>query len=352
VRILTTVVAVAAAGVVVVALAGGPGEKAPLIETSGDADPALFETAAGCGTCHRAIYLEWQESMHAQAITDPYARDLAKGWTKTECLPCHRPQPLHENGIGERPLTRTTRNLDGIDCLSCHYVRGGVAAPHADAEGPCNPIYTPAHATVALCAGCHNQHWTVDEWNASKYSKEGPDYRSCNDCHMPLVREPVVTGGKPRDRRRHTWPGAHSLAEHRKAVTFDVALVDGEIVASTTNSGAGHKIPTDARHRSYNVLLWFEDEAGNPVAGPIEIAEYRLYYRQMFHDPESTQVEPDATATARYAVPEGLTKGRAIARIFYCLTPDIAGVLKTRGKAPAAMLVAETTIEIESGRPK
>jgi nitrate/TMAO reductase-like tetraheme cytochrome c subunit len=310
-------------------------------------DPALFETAAGCGTCHSAIYDEWQESMHAQAITDPYARDLANGWKDTQCLPCHRPQPLHENGIGERPLTRKTRKRAGIDCLSCHYINGGVAAPHADAKGPCNPIYTPEQASVELCAGCHNQHWTVNEWNASKYSKDGPDYQSCNDCHMPLVHEPVVDGGKPRDRRRHTWPGAHSPVELKKSVTFGLTREGGEIVASTTNSGAGHKIPTDARHRSYNVLVWFEDEVGNPVAGPIEIAEYRLYYRQMFHDPESTQILPDETASARFAIPEGLAKGKAMAKIFYCLTPDIAGVLKEKGRAPAAVLVAEATVVIE-----
>ena len=36
----------------------------------------------------------------------------------------------------------------------------------------------------------------------------------------------------------------------------------GKLVVKVTNSGAGHKIPTDSRHKSYNLLVTVKDAEG------------------------------------------------------------------------------------------
>jgi nitrate/TMAO reductase-like tetraheme cytochrome c subunit len=346
--IVTVVVLVVAGGVVALLASGGPGGVEVVPPQDSDVSPALFESAEGCGMCHRVIYEEWRETQHAKAYTGELVRRYTENWKKTECLPCHVPQPVHEAGVGNRTLARTTRLADGIDCLACHRRNIGgvwhVAAPHEDATGPCRPVYTPEHATVDQCAGCHNQHWTVDEWNESVYARKTPPV-TCLDCHMPKTTGPVVRGGKDRVRRRHLWPGGHSLDQLRKAVTFGAKREGDEILVSTTNSGAGHKIPADARHRSFNVMVWFYDASGNLVAGPEEMAEYRLYYRQ---DPTrtTTQIAPKETATARRALPKDLASGKAVVRLYYCLEPGAAIILRTEGRSEEATMVREIEVPL------
>ena len=95
-------------------------------------------------------------------------------------------------------------------------------------------------------------------------------------------------------------------------------MVDGELRVRVTNSGAGHKIPTDSRHKSYNLLVTVRDDDGNLLADQEEIAEYRLYYRT--DNIESTQIPPLASREHAYALPDD-RKGTVIGELVYCLKP-------------------------------
>jgi hypothetical protein len=273
-----------------------------------------FTNASDCRACHEAIYAEWQASMHGQAWTDPMVQGLSNGFRMSECIDCHAPMPIQVTGVGARVAPRQHSRGDGVDCLTCHLMDDGVSVAATKATdtskiaGACRPVAVKEMSQPAACAGCHNQHNTVDELAASGVKE------TCSDCHMASVpRDGGRTG------RSHVFPGGHSLPMHKKAVTLDLALDAGAVVATVTNVGAGHQVPTDARHRSYNLFLSAWDERGNPLVTEKMIGEFRLYYRDDFRP--STQIANAKSGEARWPLPEGL-KGKVKVRLTYALNPD------------------------------
>jgi nitrate/TMAO reductase-like tetraheme cytochrome c subunit len=299
---------------------GGAEAKGPVAPATGSSSSSAsaasrepFARASECRTCHEAEYAEWQESFHGRAWTDPMVQALSNGFRMSECIDCHAPMPIHATGIGARVAPRQSSRADGVDCLTCHLMEDGVSVAAtrtidtSKVAGACSPKAVPEMATPAACAGCHNQHNTVDELAASGLKE------TCSDCHMP----PVARGEK--QGRSHKWPGAHSLEMHQKGVKLDLALDGGSVVAKVTNAGTGHQIPTDARHRSYNLFLSAWDERGNPLVADKMIGEFRLYYRDDFRP--STQIANGKTGEAKWPLPEGL-KGKVKVRLAYALNPE------------------------------
>jgi hypothetical protein len=244
---------------------------------------------------------------------------LSNGFRMTECIDCHAPQPIHLTGVDQRVAPRLHARSDGVDCLSCHLLEDGVsvasgtAADTSGVEGACIPQRVPAMGDSRSCVGCHNQHETVNEVADSGTGKH------CLDCHMePTVRAHKQGGSG----RSHVFPGAHSLEMHRRATAFELTIRDGNFVARTTNEGGAHRIPTDARHRSYNVFITLFDEQGNLLQKETQMndGEYRLYYRNQFKD--STQIAHGESREATWPVPEGVS-GKAMVRLVYALNPEL-----------------------------
>jgi len=197
-----------------------------------------------------------------------------------------------------------------------------------------------------ICFACHNQHKTGEEWIAGPYAPDAPEprkveARTCLDCHMPAVTRPLVAGGVPRPGRRHTWPGGHDLSHVEKAARLEVETSpspDGGTRVRTwlTNVGAGHNIPTDSRHRSFDVYVKVWDEHDRVVLDPLDpdpsqqsrsqTAKYRLQYRNS--SLPDTQVLPLARVSGlggwKGAVDVPVTRGRGEAWLVYRLTPDDA----------------------------
>jgi hypothetical protein len=256
-----------------------------------------FVTAEQCGRCHVEIYAEWKASYHGQAMVDPLFLDLTADVNKEECIRCHAPVALRDVDF-QTPIARAEQREDAVSCLTCHRTDAGMAGPFDGLKGACRPVYDPDQQDVVkLCFGCHNQHDTGNEWLAGPWSPEAPEprvkpARTCLDCHMPEVERPLVPGGPPRKGRRHTWPGGHDMAQLRKAATIEAevtALSGGghRFQAWVTNVGAGHYLPTDARHRSLDVYLALWDAQGNVLLDPLDanqqgralLAKYRKNYR-------------------------------------------------------------------------
>ncbi len=320
---------------------------------AGGAAPATanaFRTAAQCGACHDAIYEEWKQSLHGQAMRDYLFLELAPE-NKEECIRCHAPVPLREVDF-DTPIARLDRREDAISCLSCHQMGDGVAAPTEGVSGPCNPTHDPAQTSpVKMCFGCHNQHDTGTEWLNGPYGPHATEPRkrpetSCLDCHMPEVERPIVKGGPVRRGRHHTWPGGHELTHVQKAADLDVTVepLDGggfRFRVWVTNKGAGHNIPTDARHRSFDTYVKLWDENGRVILDPIaetrpgevdfeqqarsHAATYRKFYRNSGR--RDTQIPPLARISGiedekgYVDVPEA-KKGHGEAWLVYRLTPQ------------------------------
>lgn len=243
--------------------------------------------------CHSNFIDEWQQSMHAKALTDPlFKMKVAEGNAATGgqigpfCLKCHGPVATMTGQLGTADAKSAA--AQGIVCSFCHQVTG-VSAPinnvsllidpsgvyRAQISTPTAPhavAYSPFHATSAICGSCHNVSHpgnglpieaTYTEWQASPQAKAGTQ---CQDCHMsaaPGAIGPSVgwdAGGGPlRKVYQMSFIGAQvglgngPLAEGMLKNAATLALVAPSILEGSktttatvtiTNTGAGHNLPT------------------------------------------------------------------------------------------------------------
>ncbi|MFB3066111.1 MAG: multiheme c-type cytochrome [Planctomycetota bacterium] len=330
-----------------------------------EAKPGVLDSAENCKRCHAEIYAEWESNYHSQAWTDELFKGLSNDYRKTSCHTCHAPRPLHETGFATAEARRTDRS-SGINCLTCHkkgnHVVGSIRDPEGTAEYPadCGPVYDPDHAdhgaqqtTIQYCGVCHNLHGTHEEFLGSAYAREG---KTCLSCHMPEVQRPLVPGGRVRRTSSHRLPGAHSLEMLKRAMRIDVRKQGGRLRVRVVNQGAGHKIPTDARHRAIHVRVSFVDAYGAPVPVPspldtegapdktVSMDLVRLFYR--WQQIEPTQVDPLGTLgkpnerESSIEIPAGARGGKAIVRLYYLLVWNWHP--ETRGQ-----LVDEKVVELD-----
>jgi len=307
-----------------------------------EAKPGVLDSPKNCKRCHAEIYKEWEESYHGQAWVDPLFKQLSQDYRDESCYGCHAPRPIHETKL-QTAEDRGTRRHTGVDCLTCHKRGNHVVGPIEDpqsypgVEMECGPAFDANHprddaqqVTVDYCGVCHNAHGTGDEFLASRYAREG---QTCLTCHMEEVYRPIVTGGKPRKGRRHTFPGAHSPEMLRTAMTVDARREGDTLFVRAINQGAGHKVPTDARHRGIHLRVAFFDSYGAPVAfqSPLDqkrgreltVDLIRLFYRHEQREP--TQIAPDGTIgqpnyrETAVSIPKTAVGGKAVVKLYYLL---------------------------------
>jgi predicted CXXCH cytochrome family protein len=336
-----------------------PGASAP--PASPEAKPGVLDSPENCRRCHPAIYAEWEQDRHSKAWTGALYTEISKNHMDPTCWPCHAPRPILETGVNSPAEARKNFREEGITCLTCHrrgrHVVGPIPDPGDTPEvtADCGPVYDPDYpvdrpdaqqTTIAFCGVCHNLHGTDKEFMDSKYYDEG---KTCLSCHMgEEVMGPVAVGGRKRLRRVHRLPGGHSPAMLERAMEFSARQEGRRVVARVTNKGAGHRIPTDARHRSIDLRIAFFDAYGQPVPVPdpetgalereVRIDRIRLFYRQEHREP--TQVDPAGTPgrdnwrESSIEVPADARGGHARLRLFYNLKwswPPEKGTLVQEG---------------------
>ncbi len=304
----------AAAGLVVLALGAGT-LLAIFVEPKQPHEPVLWNSSKQCAECHATQFAEWKESWHAQAWTDVDVRKLSNDFANADCIDCHAPQPVFETGIGRRVLPRTTRRIEGVDCIACHQMQDGRVAGTVDNPSvACRPVAQRELIRPEFCSGCHNQHGTLDQWKASRFAQPGPDFQDCLACHMPY------RNGDPAQGRVHAMHGGHDLELVRRAVTLKVVRVAGVPTVEIENTGAGHNFPTDERSRASDVF-WRPirtDGAANP---------WRALYR--FRNPYRYEVELPNTELAagqKVTLPivDAEASGPIEVALFYKLSPYYA----------------------------
>jgi nitrate/TMAO reductase-like tetraheme cytochrome c subunit len=337
----------------------GPDADAPPAGPA--AKPGVLDADENCRGCHAEIYAEWQQDRHSKAWTGALYTEISNNHKDPTCWPCHAPRPILETGVNSPAEARKNFREAGITCITCHRRGQHVVGPIEDpADTPevtadCGPVYDADYpvdrpdareTTIAFCGVCHNLHGTHKEFRASKYYDEG---KTCLSCHMgEEVMGPVATGGRARLRRVHRMPGGHSPEMLKRGMEFSAKREGARIVARVTNKGAGHRIPTDARHRSIDLRIAFFDAFGQPVPVPhpesgvlereVRIDRIRLFYRQEQREP--TQVDPAGTPgrnnwrESSIDVPAEARGGHARLRLFYNLKwswPPEKGTLVQEG---------------------
>lgn len=277
---------------------------------------ALFQASAECRKCHQDVWDEWHGSHHQIAYLNQEVRALSEDFRNKECQACHLPRPVAETGYGNRVLPRQTQPDEGVSCLTCHQAADGtILGRHDRPEVPCAVRASAQMPTVDMCASCHNQHKTTDQWRATVFGQPGVDYRDCNDCHMPVL-ERKRTDGSVRQGRGHAYHASHDKATIRSAYQFEVRAEGREVTAALTNSGAGHHFPTEERSRAADIMVRFLKADGNATEWQREY-RFRMPYRDE-PDPD-TQLPHGQTKAVKVAAP-----GDAVAaevRLWYRLTP-------------------------------
>ncbi|MDG2148941.1 MAG: multiheme c-type cytochrome [Planctomycetota bacterium] len=287
---------------------------------------------ASCLPCHEAVVEEWRTSMHAQAFTDPQVRapDQSDNFRRTECIPCHAPRPVFEYGIetGTRVVARMQRRHDGVDCLSCHGLSGGgVAAERPGLTGACRPIFQEALSTPALCAPCHNQHDTHEEWKASPAFQAG---NTCTECHMPRVLRVGQEAGAPRSGRSHAWPGGRDREFALSGLSLEHEIVGDTLAVTLKNTFAGHNLPSDSRNRALDLVVTLYNARGAqlPAAEGVgvrhaggENGAARLRFRNPYRSSGEANTQLPAGKTATLEVPLPAEAARARIHLFYKLKP-------------------------------
>jgi nitrate/TMAO reductase-like tetraheme cytochrome c subunit len=321
-----------------------------LFAPTGGGEPArAWKSSAECATCHAEIYAEWQGSQHSKSWTNPLVRERSNDFANQDCIDCHAPRPVFITGIAERVLPRSTMRNEGVDCLSCHQLPnhadgtpGGMAGGVRNSDAPCRPEERRELVRPDFCAGCHNQHKTVDQWSASDFAK-GVDKQDCLDCHMPWV-EPLGTAKK---HRSHVFPGGDSTEMLKRAVTLTGAPKDGSWSVTLTNVGAGHSYPTDERSRTSDVF-WrpLTDDEGAPWN---HMHRIRSPYRDEVGVPDTLLLAGEARVLPVTSESEGA--GEAISSdtaievaLFYRRTPiweDLAHPADNRGVVEVARVVLQ-----------
>jgi hypothetical protein len=268
-----------------------------------------FESSQQCADCHAEVFAEWQDSWHAQAWTDPEVRAQSNDFQNADCIDCHAPRPILETGLGQRVLPRSTRRVEGVDCIACHQLPDGRMAGTIDSEtAACRPRTTRELLAPEYCAGCHDQHGTVQQWRASRFAVPGPEFKNCIDCHMPY------RDGDPARGRNHLMHGGHDPELVRSAVVLRGERSGAGWAIEVENVGAGHNFPTDERSRASD-LFWRPLGSDGP---------WRHLYR--FRNPYRFEVgipntELPSGQVQRVELADADAAGGVEVALFYKLTP-------------------------------
>ncbi len=247
-RIVFGVIVLAAATWFFSALLGTPEE------TASAQGPTEWVSSQQCAECHQQIYNEWKDSPHANSWNNEDVRVQSDNFSNKDCIDCHPPRPVFETGLGERVLPRSARRSEGVDCLTCHLTpEGNMAGTVTNPRAACQPVTRRELRRVSLCAGCHDQHKTVQQWKLTPFAEHR---EGCMECHMPY------RDGTPEGGRIHTMPGGHYIDMVRSAITFTGERdASGQPVVTISNVAGGHAYPTDERARASD-LWWRTIDSG------------------------------------------------------------------------------------------
>lgn len=260
-----------------------------------------FSDVNGC-TCHRELLNQWNDSMHAKALTDEFFRYEYEIIQKEEgqkaadfCLACHAPGDMLTGGTGEK---NAPKGVNGLVCTVCHQIAGQTVenskignasfgyspkAPdgvlRAQLENPKGAphetMLEPYYNNSEFCGNCHqirlpHNDFVIDntyqEWATSKFAAEG---KNCQNCHMfrdaknlqaPYSGEATSMGTTRDNIFGMTFVGGNLEQSNAKLVqallesaaklelSYDGPDIlkagdEAKLKVTVTNVGAGHSIP-------------------------------------------------------------------------------------------------------------
>ena len=284
--------------------------------------PAQASLAAQqCARCHPKQSREWNTSIHSGAASPGLLAQTEyelPAEARGRCLACHAP-------LAEQASTPALRG-DGVSCAGCHvrsWTRHGppAVAPSLLAS-PTYPLVTSGiYERADFCLPCHQLPPrnavagrplldTYREWLTGPYLPRGIQ---CQHCHMA--------------NREHAVLGIHDPATFRQAIQLSGSARRraGSItaVATLTNIGAGHYLPTTATPAAVLTIALLDARA-RPIPGAT--TRYRIgrdvAFDGQWHERADTRIAPGDTLTLARAWTGGATASATTARITLEVHPD------------------------------
>ena len=210
-----------------------------------------------CQECHESVVMNWGESAHGQATSDPVFQEAwAEAGNSPECLSCHA--TTYDAVTGET-------DGEGIACATCH---SGQSGPHPETPMPtesssrlCGTCHIDTHAEwqnsahgegELTCVRCHNPHTTTlkegnmrdlcttchtDEGHFYNYTGHAMEGLQCTDCHLRVSGSPMGDG---HGQRLHTFKvdletciQCHGLEMHAPSSPAEASASDTAAVMQT-----------------------------------------------------------------------------------------------------------------------
>lgn len=277
---------------------------------------AFFSSARECGECHKDIYREWKNSLHANSFSDPvfqnFFSQIKDVKLKKGCVKCHAPTMFLTNDR-EGPLSE-----EGVTCDFCHRVKdiaGDSEFPYVIERkknlkyGPFSPVlkslnlghkseYREFFKSSVFCKGCHeyrNSHGvyvldTYREWENSVYAGKGIHCQNCHMAEEPEYRvvDPAIY---PSERivTAHRFLGGHSQINIKNAakLTLVPGVSKGGVVATVyvENAESGHHLPTGIPIRKVILNVYLMNKRGEILGSK------RKVYSRVLVDKQYKRIE-------------------------------------------------------------
>ncbi len=264
-------------------------------------EPGAMKLSKNCKTCHKVIYNEWIESMHANssftkdklhnAMKIAFEHSVPEGETAGYfCAHCHT--PMIDNMmevIGGKVIADANdpKIQEGIGCHFCHSIESvhdGMPSKYyqlsadGSVQGPGrSTMKTPIHdmkvnplfETAEICSGCHG--YLKNDKGVSICSlkeEEWDGVTNCQDCHMQDVDGKPSSMSKRTTHKSHKMAGGHSpdMLNNAGSVMISSSRSDDaiNIVVSVTNQTA-HKLPSTMPLRMAVLKVTAKDKTGDIV---------------------------------------------------------------------------------------
>jgi mono/diheme cytochrome c family protein len=277
--------------------------------------------AQPCARCHAKQFREWDGSLHRGAASPGLLAQIEFDTSPGEragCLRCHAP-------LAEQRYN-TVLLGDGVSCAGCHvrsWVRRGPprVAPSL-LTLPSYPLVTvDLYERADFCLPCHQLPPrlavagrplldTYKEWLDGPYMPRGVQ---CQHCHMP--------------NREHSVLGVHDPQTFRQGIqlTATAHRKGGAVtaVATVTNIGAGHYLPTTPTPAVW-LSITLLDARGGPIPGATARTRIGrdIWFDGAWHERADTRIAPGASLTFARAWTAGRTTDATTARIAVEVHPD------------------------------
>lgn len=250
-----------------------------------------------CARCHAKQAREWKTSLHAAAASAGLSARLSDH-AGEKCERCHAPAPEVTD--------------EGVTCAGCHlrdWVRRGPARSGTLLAAPGYPVQELAiYERADFCMPCHQLPAsaavagkppldTYREWLTGPYMPRGIQ---CQHCHM--------------SNREHQWLGVHDKDTFRQGIALTASAHDKAgavtVVATLTNIGAGHMLPTTATPAAW-LRLEIVDARGRVLASDAVRIGRDLDFDGTWHERADTRIPPgEALTMARAWVTDKAVKAR------------------------------------------